>query len=368
MKIIADEDIPFLKHYFDKQVDLVLKPGRSLTRDDLKDAQVLIVRSVKKIDKALLHGTSVKFVGSVSTGTDHLDCHWLDQAGISWCAAEGCNAIPVVEYVVSTIAALQKMMILPEKKCRAGVIGVGRIGRLVVDKLKLLGFDVVQCDPFRALQEENFHSTALSDFSNLDFIAIHVPLTFEGSYPTHHMIDKAFLQRQKKNCVLLNASRGSVVDFSDLKEYGELLYWCLDVWEHEPYIDFGVLQRAVIATPHIAGYSMLSKYRGIDMIYRAARALAMMPEKEVPVIEFPKQKISFGNQRVDWRDVVLKIFDPMAVTSKMQDSLVENGSEQTFDHLRKQFGDRCEFSEAELSDLHVNEEDRGLLLALGCQI
>jgi erythronate-4-phosphate dehydrogenase len=343
MKIVADENIPLLDHYFGSHSELLLKPGRLITRDDLFDADILLVRSVTKVNELLLHNTPVKFVGSTTAGADHLDTEWLDHAGIAWDVAAGCNALAVSEYVICVIAALQKQGLLLQAKMRAGVVGVGNVGRLVVDKLQKLGFEVIQYDPLRAEHEENFASVSWDEMQDLDFISLHTPLTYQGAYPTHHLIEKSFLQRQKPGCVLLSAGRGEVVSFEDLKQYGKHLHWCLDVWENEPLIDLDVLVEALIATPHIAGYSVESKLRGIEMIYQIAIEKNVVPESTVlpvlsPEYENPVKKINMSN----WRDAVLQIYDPQETTTIMKKVLSEGLA--SFDYLRKNFPERHEFA------------------------
>jgi erythronate-4-phosphate dehydrogenase len=365
MKIVADESIPLVKDYFGHADELVLKPGRHITRDDVLTADILLVRSVTTVDSDLLNGTAVKFVGTATTGFDHMDTDWLDKAGIQWYAAEGCNTIAVVEYVIAAIAAMKKLEMLPDRKLRAAVVGVGKIGSLVAEKLELLGFDVVYCDPLRAERDPNFVSTPLEDLSQLDLVTFHTPLTVEGEHSTQHLIKKAFLLRQKKNCILLNAGRGAVIDFSDLEEYGQHLYWCLDVWEHEPHINFEILDLAALATPHIAGYTLQSKQRGIEMVYQAAcerNIISKAPTEEPP---YPTQTILFANAMVDWSDVILKIYDPQKTTAIMKNALVENGSNATFDLLRKNFPARNEFAYVTLQDLKMTDADKALLKALG---
>lgn len=362
LKIVADENIPLVQHYF-ATANVLLKPGRSITRDDLLDADILLVRSVTHVNEKLLQQTAVKFVGSVTTGQDHLDTQWLDQQHISWSVALGCNARAVVEYVVCVLAALQKNQILADKKLRVGVMGVGRIGQQVVDVMQALGHEVIQCDPFRALAEKNFSATPIEEFADLDFISLHTPLTKHGPFPTYHLIEKNFLQRQKKNCVLLNAGRGAVINFNDLKLYGEHLIWCLDVFEQEPYVDFDVLNAAVVATPHIAGYSVQSKYRGIEMIYQAARQNQLVPEQLSTNADFPTRSILFANQIASWQDVVLTIFDPLALTQKMKASLVDDP--EKFDQLRKQFNDRFEFGFVCLKQVAMHVDTQSILKRLG---
>jgi erythronate-4-phosphate dehydrogenase len=368
MKIIADEGIPLVADYFAGVGELIVKPGRSITREDVLTADILLVRSVTTVDRALLEGTSVKFVGSSATGVDHLDTQWMDSVGIQWYAAEGCNTQAVVQYVITVIAVLKKTAVFPERKLRAGVVGVGKIGSQVAKNLEILGFDVVCCDPLRAQVDPNFISTALGDLSKLDLVTLHVPLTVTGDYPTRHLVNKAFLLRQQKGCVLLNASRGAVIEFSDLEEYGQHLYWCLDVWEYEPHISFEVLGLATIATPHIAGYSLQSKQRGISMVYQAACDLKMISPRAAVDLPFQKASISFANMTVDWCDAVLKIYDPQATTETMKNTLVENGSNATFDLLRKNFQDRYEFAYVTMTDLKVSVEDKALLTALGLDV
>lgn len=356
MKIIADQDIPFIKHYFD---DANLVVGRGLQQHQIKDADILLVRSITKVNEDLLGGTNVKFVASPTTGTDHFDIAYLDKAGISWANAHGCNAVAVVEYVICAIAALQKQGYLISDHLRAGVIGAGTIGSRVVEKLKLLGFEVLQCDPLRAEKEADFPHVPLEEFSDLDFISLHTPLTKDGAYPTYHMIQKTFLERQKKNTILMNTGRGAVIAFNDLKLYGEYLIWCLDVWENEPFIDIEVLDRAVIATPHIAGYTVQSKYRGIKMIYDAAVKQGFIRDRKVKPLVFPTQNIVF-NAPSDWRDAVLKVYDPRVTTNLMKQAILEDDEVSTFDHLRKNFADhRHEFAYVHYKDVQwLDQKDK----------
>lgn len=363
MKIVADENIPLVEHYFGRYGTILQKRGRSITQADVKDADILLVRAVTNVNKELLQQSNVKFVGSTTTGFDHLDMTYLESSGIRWGISKGCNATAVVEYVICVIASLQKMGYLPLHHIRAGVIGVGNIGRHVVKALEILGCEVVQCDPVRAEKEPGFHSTSLKDMADLDLITLHTPLTVEDDHPTYHLIRTDFVQRQKKNCALINTSRGSVVDLNQLKMYGQEMLWCLDVWENEPYINYDALEPALIATPHIAGYSMQSKDRGIKMIYRSAVEQGILPNDSLPDVPYATTTLAFEGKKMHWRDVVLDIFDPTVMTQLMKDALLEDA--KNFDLLRKNFTGRYEFEFVSLQDIVLDDADRAILTQLG---
>lgn len=368
MKIVADAHIPLVEHYFEVYGELILKPGRAMTYQDVKDADILLVRSITCVNQELLSNSKVKFVGSVTAGADHLDTKWLDAAGILWSVAEGFNAPPVADTVISIIAALQKNNFLSQKSLRAAVIGVGHVGQRVVDRLKLLNFDVVVCDPLRAENEKDFSSVPIEEITDCDLLSLHVPLTRTGQHATYHLIEKNFLKRQKANCVLLDTSRGSVIHPEHLKHHGKNLCWCLDVWENEPWIDKEILASALIATPHIAGYSMQSKQRGIAMIYQAACQSKVILPLAITALPMPEQTISFQGQLKTWQDVVLAIFDPLAMTEKMKATLLpkkEYGP--MFDSMRHQFTHRHEFAYTAVQDVRFDELSTKYLAGLGLQ-
>lgn len=336
MKIVADENIPHLSTIFGK-FDLVCKPGREITHQDLLDADVLLVRSVTTVNDKLLQNTRIKFVGSTTSGYEHLDTQWLDKNNIDWYVAEGCNTQAVVEYFMSVLAALDKDKIINLKNLRAAVIGVGRIGSKVADFLRKINVEVIECDPIRALHDKTFHSTPFEEITDVDLITFHVPLTKEDNYPTFHLADKNFFLKQKKNCVIVNTSRGSVIDSNALKEYGQLLYPCLDVWENEPYIDFEVLELATIATPHIAGYSVQAKLRGIEMVYQYMLDNNIIKNTDIAFPNYPTKKINFTNS---WQEKTLAAFDPRILTKVFKQAMIED--EKSFDVLRKNFNERYE--------------------------
>ncbi len=372
MKILADPHIPYLAHYFAAYGELMLKPGRMLIHDDVKEIDILLVRSITPVNEKLLANTNVKFVGSISAGADHIDAAWLQRVGIPWRCAMGFNAVPVADYVVCVIAALQhyqRLLCAPRKK--AAVIGVGHVGRIVAARLALLNFEVILCDPLRAHTEKDFVSTPLTDIADVDFISLHVPLTKTAAHPTYHFIDDAFLQRQKSGCILLNASRGGVIDSAALIRSGQHLQGCFDVWEHEPNINMQLLERAVIATPHIAGHSIQGKIRGIDMIYRAACELGVIaPHSSQSPVVMPTQTLTTA--ATTWQEIVLSIFNPQQLTEILRKNLLSTSHPGVaFDHLRNHFNDRHEFAFTKIisafPDL-ISTQEKTLLQAFGIEI
>lgn len=372
MKIIADECIPFVKDYFAPYGELILKPGRQISKDDLKDADILLVRSITRVDAALLAASRVKFVGSVTAGADHLDIDWLKKSNIAWSVASGFNAPPVADYVVSVIAALkqQRLFALP---ARVAVMGVGHVGKWVAKYLRLLGFDIVLCDPWRAISEADFVSTPIDDIADVDLVTIHVPLTHKiNQFPTYHCINQSFLQRQKKGCVLLNASRGAVIETDALLHFGKHLKWCFDVWEHEPFINKTILERTLIATPHIAGYSIQSKIRGIDMIYRELCDRHLISPRATMLKNMPDQVIEFAGNKLSWEEIVLGIFNPQVMSEMMKETLLrandKDDEARVFDQMRNEFNYRYEFSYTKVKDIFVAENEVKIVEALGIKV
>ncbi len=269
LRIIADQAIPSVSELFSPMAEVVLVNNKAITNDKLKNADALFVRSVTNVNQQLLEGTKVKFVGSMTAGIDHVDTKWLQQNQIEWANAKGANASAVAHYVMSVIAYLQQQHQLPTKPLNVGIIGAGHAGSALEELLSRRGANVVLNDPPRAFEDPEFDSTALTEFSELDLISLHTPLIYDGKHQTHKLINEAFLQNLKKDCVLINTSRGEVVDLNALLRATQIIF-CFDVWENEPDINLELLKRAVIATPHIAGYTLEAKHKATFMVYQAA--------------------------------------------------------------------------------------------------
>lgn len=315
MKLVVDDKIPYIYEFFTSCDEIVYLPGEKITHTDLQDADMLLTRTVTQVDAALLKNTSVKFVGTATTGTDHVDKDWLAENRIAFADAAGANAQAVAEYVICCLAALKKQNYLSGKNI-AGVIGCGRIGRLVATLFDALGFEVMCYDPLLT-ERLNFNFVSLEKLiSESDVISIHTPLTKNGPHPTFYLLNDSLIKKIKPGAILFNTARGSVINESALLQAKNITL-CLDVWEHEPSISLALLSKVIIGTPHIAGYSHQAKYRATQMIYKSAAEFFNWPsittEKNISscnmLLEFLKS---------NWVEKALTIYDPLAHTQQFR--------------------------------------------------
>lgn len=280
MRIVADENIPLLDAFFAPLGSVLRMPGRSIDRAVLAEADVLLVRSVTSVTAELLAGTPVRFVGTCTIGTDHLDLPGLAAAGVTVASAPGCNARGVVEYVLSCLLTLSERTGQSWRDKTVGVVGVGEVGSRLVSTLEALGVRCVRCDPPRAENGEQGLVTLEALIAAADVITCHVPLVREGEHPTYHLFDHRRLKALRQGVWLINSSRGPVINNQALAEVLSQrndLQVALDVWEHEPEVDISLMQRCALATPHIAGYSLDGKLRGTAQIYAALCCYLQQP-------------------------------------------------------------------------------------------
>ncbi|WP_238085327.1 MULTISPECIES: 4-phosphoerythronate dehydrogenase PdxB [Pseudescherichia] len=273
MKILVDENMPYARELFSRLGEVKPVAGRPIPVDELADAQALMVRSVTKVNASLLSGTAVKFVGTATAGTDHVDQAWLDEAGIGFSAAPGCNAIAVVEYVFSALLMLAERDGFTLKDRTVGIVGVGNVGSRLQARLEAWGVRTLLCDPPRAERGDAGDFRPLEALvREADILTFHTPLYKEGPYKTLHLADDALISALKPGAILINACRGAVVDNAALLtrlEAGQDLSVVLDVWEPEPDLNVELLKRVDIGTPHIAGYTLEGKARGTTQVFEA---------------------------------------------------------------------------------------------------
>ena len=297
MKIVVDENVAFAEKAFSKFGEVQLLHGREIDSSVLKDADVLIIRSITKINKQLLEGTSVSFVGTATIGTDHVDLEYLNARSTGFADAKGCNADAVAEYVFTALfsSAIKNNISLKDKTI--GVVGVGNIGSRIVKLAEAYGMKVLMNDPPRRKKESNPDFLPLEEILTADIITIHTPLTYEGDDKTFHLFNKKNLRQIKEGTIFINASRGEIVDNAALSNLldEKKITAILDVWENEPNIDQELIKKVLYATPHVAGYSLEGKINGTKMMVDAMNKFfnknilwqPKLPECENSEIEIP---------------------------------------------------------------------------------
>ena len=277
LRFLVDANIPCAEEAFGGFGRVRLVSGAEIGPDAAAEADVLLVRSVTRVDEALLRHSPVRFVGSATIGTDHVDLGYLRARGIPFAHAPGSNARSVVEYVLAALLAAYAEAGAVLRGETVGVVGCGRIGGVLAARLPALGVRVLRCDPPLADAAEaagrphDFVPLA-TVLAEADVVTLHPPLTRAGPHPTVHLIGAEELAAMRPGALLVNAARGAVVDNAALRgalEAGRLGGAILDVWEREPTPDGDLLRRTTLATPHVAGYSLDGKVRGTGMLYDA---------------------------------------------------------------------------------------------------
>ncbi len=290
LRIVIDDAIAWQNEAFGHLAELRAIPGTDIDRSALRNADVLIVRSVTRVDAALVEGTPVRFVGSATAGEDHIDRRTLESMGITVANAPGCNAQAVAEYVLSALAHARHFR-MGEAPGPVGIVGLGHVGRRTTRALRALGYHVQACDPplarRRALGERatdpdptlanmaRFERLVeLEELVDSSFVlSLHVPLTLFGSDATSHLFNATTLSRLRTGQLLIDTSRGGVVDSAALEQWierdGRAV---LDVWEGEPSPRPGLLPLeggVRLGTPHVAGYSLEGKVAATRTIHEA---------------------------------------------------------------------------------------------------
>lgn len=273
MRILVDQNVPLAEEFFGELGEITHLPGREITPEAVRDKDILVVRSITRVDAALLAGSRVRFVGTCTIGTDHVDLDYLREHRIGFASAPGSNAESVVDYVLSSLLVLAEEEDFVLANRTVGIVGAGNVGGRLWQRLDNLGARCLVCDPPRAEAEgrDDFMDVD-SLIEQADILCLHTPLTDEGDHPTRHLMNAARIEALKPGTLLLNAGRGACLDNAALRqrleERGDLRT-VLDVWENEPAIDEALYPLVDIATPHIAGYSLDGKMRGTELIYQA---------------------------------------------------------------------------------------------------
>jgi erythronate-4-phosphate dehydrogenase len=342
MNIFADENIPLVREAFAQFGKVTTFNGRQISADHLNDADILLVRSVTTVNEQLLKKSNIKFVGSATIGFDHIDLNYLQNQGIGFARAPASNAISAAEYVIAALFSLAQTQCFDLTQKYVGIIGCGNVGSRVLSRLQALGVKCLINDPHLP------HTLPLKEIFQCDIVTLHVPLILDGEFPTFELVNEAFLNELKDGTVLINTSRGKVVDETALLKHANRLNLVLDVWRTEPNINQQLLEKTCLATPHIAGYSFDGKIRGTTMIYEACCEYFNVEKKWIANLPNPPiEKVVFSDQISKEKALhlaILACYDIRMDDAKLRNIKNSIESNKYFDQLRKNYPIRREFS------------------------
>jgi erythronate-4-phosphate dehydrogenase len=373
MKIIVDENIPQAREAFCGFGEVVFLAGREITNDALKDADILLIRSITKVNESLLKGTKIKFIATATAGTDHVDKEYLTNNGIAFADAAGCNSFSVAEYFTGAVSRIFSKNNIAFEGKTLGVVGIGNVGSKVVRFAKTLGFKILMNDPPLERKFGSQEFVSLDRILDCDVITLHVPLYKSGIDKTVHLINEERLNRIKSGTVFINASRGAVIDNAALKKRLETrndLVTVLDVWENEPVLDYNLLEKVNFGSVHIAGYSMEGKVNGTEIIYNRLCAFLKTPpvwKPKYPEIENKEIIIKKENRFEDLlNEVITQIYDISGDDRLLREGIDMDKEKQCkyFDLLRRNYRVRREFNNYVIRLNFLNEGIKRKLVEL----
>jgi erythronate-4-phosphate dehydrogenase len=353
--IVVNKHTPYAVKAFERIGKVTAFDTHEITKNTVKDADILIVRSETKVDHTLLDGSHVKFVGTVTIGTDHVDEEYLAQNGITFVSAPGSNSHSVGEYITAALLELAQSKGFSLNDKTIGIVGVGNVGSKVWRKAEALGLRVLLNDPPLQRLGSNYPLHSLEKLMEADIITLHVPLTRSGSDATYHLFDENRIRKMKRGAILINTSRGSVVETDALKRTlsdGHLSTAVLDVWEKEPNINTSLLELVSLGTQHIAGYSLDGKLNALRMNYEAVcRFLGRPSDQEInaliPDSALPEIRVEGIHTSVQQtlRDIVKQCYDITLDDRLLRQiiSLPEEEHGKYFSRLRTEYRIRREF-------------------------
>ncbi len=373
MKVVADNKIPYLTGVLEPFVDVVYLPGDQITKEHLMDADALLIRTRTKCNKELLNGTPVKFIATATIGFDHIDTDWCKQSGIFWTNAPGCNSGSVYQYMASVLVTMANRHEFNFADRSLGVIGVGNVGKKIVKLGEWLGMRVLLNDPPRSRGNGACGFVSLEGIiRECDIITCHVPLITDGPDKTSHLIDERILRKLHSNTILINSSRGEVVDNMALKTIlaeKKITGAVLDVWENEPKIDPELMKLLDAATPHIAGYSADGKANGTTMSVQALSKFFKLPlnrwfAEDIPLPE--KDHFTFDCKGKTAQEVISEAI--LSTYHVMDDDARLRSSPSSFEKQRENYPLRREFNAFCIRLENNNSEALKILAGLGFKI
>ncbi|KTD07172.1 NAD(P)-dependent oxidoreductase [Legionella jamestowniensis] len=337
MKILADATLPGLSKAFPKPFELTLYHDTVSLPQLLEGQQILICRSTLKVTESLLANSHLRYVATASSGTDHIDTRFLQSRGIKLMDARGSNATAVADYVIANLAFLQQYKNF--KGTKAAVIGVGEVGSKVLARLQSAGLQVLAYDPPKSKRERTFTSCSLEAVTTCDLITIHANLHFSPHDASFNLINSTILKKLSPYSVIINASRGGIVNETELLQQTKPLLYCTDVYNNEPAIRADIVNFSTLCTPHIAGHSLEAKENAVIMLSQklhTAYELAL-PEYTLPTVAHIPQL----QTEASWQDYVLSLYNPIYETEELKKA---GNLESAFLSLRKGHQHRHDFA------------------------
>ena len=370
MKIVADDKIPFLKGVLEPFAQIVYLPGKEITRDVVKDADALLVRTRTRCDAGLLEGTSVKFIGTATIGHDHIDTFYCDEHNIKWTNAPGCNSSSVQQYIAAALLKISSENGIGLRDKTLGIVGVGNVGSKIEKFARLLGMRVLLNDPPRERNEGRNHFCDLEQIlDESDIISLHVPLNINGQDRTLNMFNHDTFRQIRKGTWLINTSRGEVVETEALKKAIEsdiVAGAVLDVWENEPELDIPLMHMSFLATPHIAGYSTDGKANGTSIVVWALSAYFDLPLADWTPAEIPpppQPYISIDCDGKNIEEIVRRaVFHSYNI---MEDDIKLRFDPARFEKIRGEYPLRREFNAYIIKLTGATAEIRKILETMG---
>jgi erythronate-4-phosphate dehydrogenase len=350
MRIYYEDSMPYAAEFFSELGDCQVFSHKTITAEQLIDADVLLVRSTTKVNAALLASSPrLKFVATATAGTDHVDIDYLTQRGIHFQSAGGCNAVAVAEYVMSALCIMGDKLNWQWHDKTVGIVGAGHVGSALQKKLDVLQVNYKLCDPPLQQAGDPRQFVDMQEIMKCDVITLHVPLVTSGHHPTEHLFDLARLTQLSEQQLLINACRGEVVDNAAalaLFEAGHKRHIVLDVWENEPDINLSLIPYVALGTAHIAGHTIEGKARGTEMLYQALCEFYQLPNTKRLSDYLPttQAELSFNplhDFRQNINDFILEVYN-ISTDSDHFKAAMQNAEQ--FRYIRKHYPIRREFS------------------------
>jgi erythronate-4-phosphate dehydrogenase len=371
MKIIADDKIPFLRGVLEPFAEVLYIPGNRISNTVLKEADALLTRSITACDEALLKNTAVKLIATATIGDDHIDKTYCRENNIKVATAKGCNAGAVNQYVQAVLVGLAYQKKIDLSRQTMAIIGAGNIGKQVLETAELFGMNALLNDPPREREEGPGQFVSLEEIKDkADVISLHVPLNQDGKDRTHHLLDQAFFSQLKKPVILINTSRGPVIESRALKlaiDSGRVNGLALDVWENEPLPDPELVHLADLATPHIAGYSVEGKVMGTAMTVQAVSRFFQLGINDwMPGYEKITGRLSLDCSGLNTKEVLHRVFDSVCPLQHDSHRLKQNVD--AFEEQRRNYTFRAENSNYTIAVDNCGKSVTRLLSGLGFRV